>query len=328
MAKLLGMALGVAVVWGCSEALSPVRLFDGPIAKTIDPRCCPNDAGSGCFCPPTLVGSSNGTGDTAGVAIYLERNLICPARLLASGGAPLLNGEPWPDTVMVYIAVDSGGEGNHLLNRAVTLSVTGVDSLGGGSDAPYGHMHVGVNGVVKPIGSLSNATVNTGPNGLITLSYRASEVSGPITISAQSVGAIANKVDLAVGVPGLLPQIARPSDSLIGYTTIHPNNHSGIPIMLAKLDTLADDFLGQYGQRIQFNDMALPLGGKFDLDTVWSQFGHPHAEHRAGRDLDARTVVMTQAQINWTRLRWSLLGGSSILHTVQPHLHLRYRGLE
>lgn len=327
--KRLGMALGVAGVCGCSEALSPVRLFDGPIAKTIDPRCCPNNSASGCICPPTLVGSSNGTGDTAGVAIYVEQALICPTRLLSSGGAPLVNGQPWPDTLAVYIAVDSGGEGNHLLNRTVTLTLMGVDSMGTGSDAPYGHTHIGVNGAVKPVGTLAQTTVNTGPQGLVVLKYTAGEVSGPLTISAQSSGAVSNEVDFAVGVPGLLAQTGRPSYQLIGFTTIHPVNHSGLPVMVAKLDTLADDFFVRYGQQIQYNDMALPLGGKFDLDTAWNQAGHPHAEHRAGRDIDVRTTVLSRSQADWIRLRWSRLGGGpDIRHTSPPHLHLRYRGPE
>ncbi len=333
LARLLGVAVGVAVVWGCSEVLAPgVQRFRGPTAQVIDPRCCPNNAASGCGCPGTIFGSSNGTGDTAGVAIYVTQNLICPSRLgtatTGAGGPPLLNGEPWPDSVTVYVAVDSGGEGNHLLGRTITLMVEVVDSSSTGSDAPYGHSHTGHNGAVKPAGTLSQMTVNTGQQGLVVLSYRAGEVSGPITIRAQSTGVAENRVSLAVGVPGLIPMVQRPSDTLIGYVWAHPVNHHGLPIMVAKLDTLADDFFVKFHTRIHYNDMALPLGGKFDLDSLWGQVARRHAEHRAGRDIDVRITNMSLAQQSFVDARWQQLGGSVWPEGTPPHKHLRYRGPE
>lgn len=127
-------------------------------------------------------------------------------------------------------------------------------------------------------------------------------ISGPITIRAQSGTAIPNKVDLAVGVPGLVAQLGRPTYILIGDTAPHPYNHYGLPVMVAKLDTLADDYFAQFNQPIQYNDMALPLGGKFGsgFHLDWSRTcgtprrtGHRREDHRddAGSDhLDSSQV--------------------------------------
>jgi len=248
-----------------------------------------------------------------------------------------LNGSPWPDTLAVYIAVDSGGEGNHLLNRTVTLALVGVDSLGTGSDAPYGHVHVGANGTVKPVGILTHTTVNTGPQGLVVLKYTAAEVSGPITISAQSTGAISNEVDFAVGVPGLAALPGRASYVLVGALPWHPNNHNGIPVMTARLDSLADSVMARFNRPLYYNDMSLPLGGRFDLLKNWACC---HREHGAGRDLDLRThnaggLSPRERQYVWQL--WERMGGtvhdetvlrSGAPNTLNPHYHLRYRGPE
>ncbi len=339
LGRLLGTAAILAVIWGCSEVLAPnARRFTGPAGKQIDPRCCPNGSGSGCGCPGTIFGSSNGTGDTAGVALYVERNLICPAGLgtpdSGSGGAPLLSGEPWPDSVTVYVAVDSGGEGNHLLDREIVVSVESVDSAGTSSDAPYGHAHFGHGGVQKPKGVLSADTVNTGQQGLVILTYRAGTVSGPIVIRATSTGASKNELTLGVGVPGLVALPGRPSYVLVGQLWSHPANHHGIPAVTARLDTLADSVMGRFNRPLYLNDMALPLGGRFDLDSNWACC---HDEHRAGRDTDLRTnnaggLSARERQYVWAQ--WERMGGtvhdetvlrSGAPNTRSPHYHLRYR---
>ncbi len=311
LARLLGVAVGVAVVWGCSEVLAPgVRRFDGPTGQVIDPRCCPLGAGSGCGCPSTIFGSSNGGGDTAGVAIYVEQALICPTDLGRSGGAPNHpNGGPWPDTVVVWVAVDSGGEGGHLPNRTVTLTLEVADSSGTGTDAPYGHMHTGASGFAKSTGTLSQATVNTGPGGIAVISYRASGLSGPITIRAQSSSpVIPNAVTFAVGVPGLTILAPGTNFDTIGSLTIHPLNIAVVPEMIPALGALADSFQARFGRKLEYNDASLPLGGKFDLRRQWwnddpgcvftrgngTVVPIPpgcHQVHRAGKDIDLRTKV-------------------------------------
>lgn len=331
LARLFAVAGGVAVIWGCSEVLAPgVRRFNGPTGQVIDPRCCPNNAASGCGCPSTLTGGSQGTGDTAGVALYLQQSLVCPRGLGPSGGPPVLGtGSPWPDSLILYVAVDSGGEGNHVLGRTVTISVKAVDSAGASIDGPYGHLHFGANGTPKPTGSLSQPSVNTGQQGLVTLIYRPSIVSGPIIIRATSPGALTIVDTFAVGVPGLAPMGGRSTYNLIGSLPEHPNSHNTIPAVQSRLDTLADVFFARFAQPIEFNDISIPLGGKFDYGYLdWGAQPRRHAEHRVGRDIDTRIINLSQIQQDFIRSRWQRLGGTVFQEGTPPHFHLRYRGPE
>jgi hypothetical protein len=237
----------------------------------------------------------------------------------------------------VYVAVDSGGEGNHLLDREIVLTLESVDSLGAGIDASYGHVHRGHGGLPKPTGVLTADTVNTTQLGLATLTYRASQVSGPIRIRATSAGALANVVTLAVGVLGLTPLLGRSSYVLVGQMWSHPENHFGIPAMTARLDTLADSVLARFTRPLYYNDMSLPLGGRFDVDSNWACC---HDEHRSGRDLDLRTQNAGGLSSRERRYVWDLwerMGGTVHDETVlrsgapnirNPHYHLRYRGPE
>ncbi len=105
-------------------------------------------------------------------------------------------------------------------------------------------------------------------------------------------------------VPDLELLPGRPYYTLIGGTDKHhgpradnlypnsrtpDNNHWGAHSTIVALDSIAanyhaffpnDDLLG-------FNDISLPLGGRFDIDGKWVGTGR-HEYHRLGRDIDVR----------------------------------------
>ena len=279
--------------------------------------------------------------DSASVRIERADVPLSPSELATSGGLVDFSGQPVITQMQLQVSVDS--EGVSLENRQVTLSVAAVDSAGSGIDGPYGHYHRGAGGTQKPAGTLSPMVVNTGPNRMATVIYRTGPISGPVILRAHSEGARAAAETLHVGVLGLVPLIPRYSDSLVGSSATHPAwaNHWGLPSMVSRLDLLADAFYAKFNRKIWYNDLSLPLGGRYDFRNNW---GYPHDEHRAGRDLDLKTDPdgrediggMTEEQRTWVWGFWEVvLGGAvgderlkedKVTLRAMPHFHLRYRG--
>lgn len=340
MRLLTGLA-PLALVLACSETLAPTSNGFRP-SFVIDPRCCPANAGSGCGCPQGTVGNSAGNGDTAGVSLFMSRSLITPTDLPAYG-IPDLFGSPWPSQVTLFVAVDS--QGSHLFGRTVTVAVETVDSLGASIDSFYSHVHTGAAGFAKPSGSISQATVNTGPDGLATVTYTSSGVSGPIILTGMSAGADSVADTLTVGVPGLTQLGSGGHYTPVGETTIHPSSHWVRPEVVVPLAALADSFFAHFGRGLEYNDASLPLGGKFDLHRQWNQDDpqcvfqpqnapprpNPrgcHQLHRVGMDVDLRTRVGTQPftgeELRLIRVVWNLLTGDRA-GTEADHYHLNFR---
>ena len=273
--------------------------------------------------------------DSASVTIQRVDAPLSPTELESSGGSVDFSGQPVVTQVQLQVSVDSNGVS--VANRDVTLSVSAIDLSGAGADGPYGHVHTGLGGIQKPAGTLSRTEVNTGSSRVGTVTYRTGPVSGPVVVRAESQGARAMVDTIQVGVLGLTPLSGRSSYVLIGDRPWHRLNHWGVEPMVARLNVLADSFQAIFGRPIWYNDMSLPLGGRFDLKQNWVG---PHGEHRAGRDLDMRTDGpqaeggMTDNQRNFVKRVWRRLGGDphderfvkGVLNPNGPHYHLRYRG--
>jgi len=266
--------------------------------------------------------------DTLRVHILHTPRLVAPSGITPSQGRPLLNGQPWPDTLYLGLVVDSAG--TWLQNRTVNLSLQAIDSAGRSVDSSYGHIHAGLGGPQKPAGSLSLTSVNTGATGIGTVLFQAGAVSGPVVIRATSVGADSARDTLLVRVPVLQALVQGQSDTLIGQLGAHPLNHYGIQAMITRLNALADSFYATYSARLYINDMSLSYGGLFDADSNWAT---PHGEHRVGRDADLRTNGvggLDKGQRDYVWLTWERLGGKVYDETTtsNPHYHLKYRGPE
>lgn len=266
--------------------------------------------------------------DTVRVQILHTPRTVAPTGIALDHGPPLLNGQPWPDTLYLNVTVDSAG--NHLPNRTVNLSLQAIDSAGRSVDSSYGHIHAGTGGAQKPAGSLSQTTVSTGASGVAIVRFKAGTISGPVVVRATSVDADSAQDTLVVSVPALQALVQSQSDTLIGQNGAHPINHYGLQAMITRLNALADSFYSTYSARLYINDMSLSYGGKFDTDSSWSG---AHDEHRVGRDADLRTNgdgSLDQGQRDYVWLIWERLGGKvhNETKTSHPHYHLRYRGLE
>ena len=120
-----------------------------------------------------------------------------------------------------------------------------------------------------------------------------------------------------------------------GDVTNHPSNHWGNPLLLstlqevglsymnAKLKAIEDpDFVPTTWEKILVNDISLPRGGVFDVSKIpnWS---NPHAEHRDGTVVDARTERSGQDE-DFKNLWMEATGLEPIKEG--DHLHLRIQG--
>jgi hypothetical protein len=273
------------------------------------------------------------------VEIQEGRSLIAPTGLENSGGAPLLNGSPWPDNAELTISVVRGDSA--LPNKDVELALVAVDSAGQSVDAPFGHFHTGADGAEKPVGRLSSMRVNTGATGKVKVTYTGGLVSGPVVIQGKSDGVKEGADTILVGVPGLTQLLPSSTVGTVGATSIHPSSFWVTSEMWDALMEVADSFHTRYSRRVEYNDASLPLGGKFDLHSQWdtpdllcvftpaggaprNSPGGCHSSHRAGRDIDARTSDLSREQRNRLREYWQATPDQTVV-SEGDHFHFRDR---
>jgi hypothetical protein len=208
--------------------------------------------------------------------------------------------------------------GSPLSNRTVHLSVDGLEQTGG-------HIHGGT----MPGGSLSSQTVNTGPTGLDTVTYTADVFGGKVEVRSASAGARTAVDTITVVVRGLVELLETGNVDTVGVLSVHPDSHWGTSAMVQGLIDLADSLHAKYNLKLLVNDMSLPLGGKFDLDTNYSAAGD-HAEHRDGRSADVSVAGLDSVKIDYLRAVWkdlSPLPDSIAVHDetkTRHHFHFRF----
>ena len=142
------------------------------------------------------------------------------------------------------------------------------------------------------IGSLEPEWLGTtDAAGAVRLRYRASELAGVETLSAELVHApdLRGFVELRVGL-SLLALPPNPDTFLVGGTLAHPSldndagtSHFVAADVLAELAAVAAEFRKATGMPLRVNDSSLPWGGVFDIDGGWER---PHYNHRDGTDVD------------------------------------------
>ncbi|MGH7581669.1 MAG: hypothetical protein ACREL5_00415 [Gemmatimonadales bacterium] len=260
----------------------------------------------GCECPPycifpdsshpqiivTFVGSPPDGDD--GDPFIIPLNTVHGDPLGHRPPKPTHNGHEWDSTLTFTIEVDTNGRA--VPSVRLRLAIDAADSGGAGSDSLFGHFHYSGT-TPKPKGSLSPDSIVTtdSATGKATVTYTPGQYSEPIhlVISSPAFDTTA-KTHWTVGVPDL-DHMSGSHVDLVGEDTPlgsrHPHSHYVISTMIPTLDSLADYWLGEYGN-LQINDMSLRYGGKFDLDTLWRSDPpglHTckiHCEHRLGRSAD------------------------------------------
>lgn len=336
----------VLVVAGCSENAQPDEMVIGKptparICQLIPPMY------PGCECPPApctsgaipqivVTYASETPKDGFGNPILLPSNTSHSDKT-GKHREPLptdVSGVDWPDSAVFTVEVDTNGV--RIGNQTVRLSLVSVDSGGAGSDSVFGHHHISVSRP-KPVGRLSVDTVQIGSSGVASVTYTAGQVSGPVVLVATALGVDTVRKRWTIGVSGL-QTLSDPNVALIGTLPWHPDNHYGTVTMNTLIAQAAAIIASKYqGKLLVVNDMSLRYGGKFDLDTLWTNNPKRHVEHRLGNSADIRVIpdsanhaldgLTTEGQQRTLTDHWDSIPGANWIWEATPrHIHLRYWG--
>jgi hypothetical protein len=110
-----------------------------------------------------------------------------------------------------------------------------------------------------------------------------------------------------------------------GNTTNHGDNnfnHWAIGSLSSGIFNTAQTFLQVHPDvgQIALNDMALPIGGKFDIQQNWMS---PHADHDRGAAVDVNAVPMELAD-EFVGYCWSYGATCAQVETSPYHIHCRF----
>lgn len=194
------------------------------------------------------------------------------------------------------------------------------------STSPYSGFH-DHDDSARPVGSIFPVTSAVSAGG-VEITYQAPEVSGLVTLTItgtqpNGVALDAMSVKMRAEVEGLGFMPESTDYNLVGssgVTSLHLENHWGLPTLVASLQSVGTDYAAEYpGQKLAFNDMSLPYGGLFDIGNNWRP---SHCGHRLGDSVDVRFVPAA----NDARFRKLLdLHGLKIKYTHNTHYHVQLK---
>lgn len=228
---------------------------------------------------------------------------------------------PQRRTYTLALTRGSGAASTPVPNTEVTLKLTAIDGSGG---------HVGHSGE-RPVGSFepgedahtTETTLTTDGQGSARFTFEAPEFGGRYVITAKAAGAPDKADTVTVGIAGLADLGASTNYNLIGATAFHPDAHYGTGTMRGALVELADSFHTRFDRVLEYNDVSLSQGGRFDIAGNWVDTHH--CDHRWGQGADLRTVNLTVAQQNYVRLKWARIQGTNgyVNEGAPVHYHLK-----
>jgi hypothetical protein len=213
-----------------------------------------------------------------------------------------------------------GVDATPLSNETVKLTLSVLDTSG----------HHLAHRPGRPVGSfapgttfVTSQTVTTDANGHASFKYYPSEFSGTYLIEAVHKRAFKDE-PFTIGVR-LLP-VPGADVNWIRYGEKR-NWHRDVYYATASMRDAADSLARAYraafpGKRLYFNDMGLPLGGRFDVDGGWAADAD-HCSHRWGNGLDLRTNVLTPVEFRWVREEWRNITDIEAPYHHRGHYHLQ-----
>lgn len=206
----------------------------------------------------------------------------------AGGGALSVRPErTGTNTLALEVGVfDAAGQ--PIPNRMVALELSAIPGSGGHANVPGPEdtTHAGE----RPLGMLSPAPpYDTGPSGLVTVSYTAPAPSGQIVLKGTSTGATEVTDTITVQVEGLVPIPLTGPHYTFQPTTRHQSGDFYLaPGAIDVLNAIWKEYVDRgypvkASKTFTITAAALEWGGLFDIDGGWAP---PHADHRQGGNLD------------------------------------------
>jgi hypothetical protein len=202
----------------------------------------------------------------------------------------------------------------------INLEYVGVGVNAGGHTAGGRGVHP-----ARPGGTFSPASGYTDASGKFRSTYTAREHGGHDRLRARA-GTLTDTKDLLIQNLIPLDHIgSNPNFTLVGVDDYHPralgyyvafNAHYG-------LHGIADEYGSVYfPSKMEYNDMSLPLGGRYDLS---GNFASPHAEHRYGINCDVRLSAIPHARRAFVEQLFVDYGSPNFLPEFsRNHWHLRF----
>lgn len=222
-----------------------------------------------CACEPGYEFDAAGTGCVS--KQYILELTIKPADKV----------EPSGSATVTATVKDAQGKGK----SGVTVSLKVDVEAGSG-----GHDHDAGRHVSPYTGTLSAATGTTGPDGAVSFTFGAPEVSGTHTFTAKCISpscANEGKAKINVKVDGLVPIPEEPEIYNLITKNMHSDNHYLTGNAINQLVVLAINYHHLYPKDpvLHLNDASLVWGGKFDINGNWVG---DHGAHRRGTVIDIR----------------------------------------
>lgn len=221
-------------------------------------------------------------------------------------------------------------------NVALSLFLGEIPNAGGH------YQHTGT----RPLGALSSNVGVTGADGAFRSIYTTSIFGGPVAIGATVPSLNSSKAEIMwIAVPNLSELTVEPTlplYTLTGSLSWHPGNHYGTAAARSGLFGIAFDYWQQFpcgnggngggcGLPLQYNDMSLTNGGKFDINrdrTIPPDWTNPdHHEHLLGTNCDVYSGNVPTSQ--WQALIQIFVNNGSPNYNDETaccsHWHLRFQ---
>jgi hypothetical protein len=198
-----------------------------------------------------------------------------------------------PSTAMVGFGFINVNTGQLIPNLDILIESSPVPFSGG-------HSHDDGN---RPGGSFQPQSGNTGPGGLLQVTYTAPQVAGLINVTVVCTSILCSpfigRVDVSIDL------VAVTAGTLIGDTQQHPSNHWGTPSLAQAVTDLENLYEARFNSSLQFNDSSLQWGGLFDCGAnappcraTAQPWFPPHLSHRWGTDQDMDITSVPVARRN------------------------------
>ena len=184
-------------------------------------------------------------------------------------------------------------DGTPVANRRVHVTLTARDGEGGHVASEHASP--------RPWGTLDSQDVTTDGDGKAKAVWTLPEFSGGVDVKAELPdvsGDPSDQITVQLGVSGLGALSAGTKYRFTGITTMHPESHYGNAALNAELGKLADStYASMNNLVVGYNDMSLPLGGRFDVKAKGAAGGQwndspNHCSHRRGdaADFDSQSL--------------------------------------